>query len=106
MRTMIVAALCIALTGCMTFHAKGYTDSGTENWKAASLAKDTPNGTSGHDCLYKVDETGSTFSINRRQHCLDKVEIDINSWKFTTVGIPILLGGFSDSGFKYRPAMP
>ena len=89
----------------MNFHAKGHTDTGLPEWKSATLSDNASVGSAGHNCSYKVDGTGSDFTIKNRRSCLDKIEIDINSWTFTTVGIPILLGGFKDSGFRYRPAM-
>ena len=106
MRLLTALLMCSLLAGCFNFHAKGYTDTGQPNWKEATLVKDTPSEIKRHNCMYEVTETKSLFTVMNRLQCRDKVEIDINSWTFTTVGVPILAGGFHDSGFTYRPAMP
>ena len=56
------------------------------------------------DCVYSVDETQKKYTVMNRQACLEHIEIDVNSYEFNVVGVPILMGGMQEK-FQYRPSM-
>ena len=56
------------------------------------------------DCVYSVDETHKYYAVSNRKVCLEKIDIDVNSYEFKVVGIPILMGGMQ-AKFQYRPVM-
>lgn len=106
MRTLFIwPAVVLILAGCSTFKAADATSTGEPNWKAATLTRQERSQTADQNCYYRVDDTGRRYKISNRKACLEHIEIDVNSYKFSTWGIPILLGGMKEQ-FQYRPVMP
>ena len=89
---------------CATFKASDSTESGLPNWKPATLVNARTNVAYNKDCVYSVDETHKTYTVGNRQACLEHIEIDVNSYRFNVVGVPILMGGMHEK-FRYRPPM-
>ena len=108
MKTLLAIIVILGLGiihGCATFKASDSTETGVPNWKSATLVKERPNVARNKDCVYKVDETQKIYTVGNREACTEHIEIDVNSYKFTVVGIPVLMGGMKEQ-FQYRPTMP
>lgn len=99
-----VAIASVILSGCATFKASDANTTGEPNWKPATLLVARANVAYNKDCVYTVDETHKKYQVGNRQACLEHIEIDVNSYKLTVVGVPILMGGIQEN-FNYRPAM-
>jgi hypothetical protein len=95
----LLSAVFIFPAGCVNLPAHDATPGTGEQWKPATLVKETKSMTGKTDCSYKL-ASGVTYTVNARKSCLAAIEVDVNSYVFRANPL------FFSEHFNYRPAMP